>query len=73
MKSYTEKHNIKLNPCKYCGKTEIEIVYNKFNNQEHCVAQCKCGAYKSVKGGLSYEKSETKQQRWDKYVHGLFE
>lgn len=45
MKSHTEKHKVKLNPCKYCGETEVEIVYNRFNNQEHCVAQCKCGAY----------------------------
>ena len=41
----TEKHKVKLNPCKYCGETEVEIVYNRFNNQDHCVAQCKCGAY----------------------------
>ena len=45
MKSYTEKRNVKLNPCKYCGETEIEIIYNRFNNQDHCIAQCKCGAY----------------------------
>lgn len=45
MKSHTEKHKVKLNPCKYCGETEVEIVYNRFNNQEHCVAQCKCRAY----------------------------
>lgn len=45
MKSHTEKHKVKLNPCKYCGETEVEIIYNRFNNQEHCVAQCKCGAY----------------------------
>lgn len=45
MKSYTEKHNIRLNPCKYCGETEISIVYNRFNHQYHCIAQCKCGAY----------------------------
>lgn len=45
MKSHTEKHKVKLNPCKYCGETEVEIVYNRFNNQDHCVAQCKCGAY----------------------------
>ena len=45
MKSHTEKHKVKLNPCKYCGETEVEIIYNRFNNQDHCVAQCKCGAY----------------------------
>ena len=38
MKSHTEKHKVKLNPCKYCGETEVEIIYNRFNNQEHCVA-----------------------------------
>ena len=42
MKSHTEKHKVKLNPCKYCGETKVEIIYNRFNNQEHCVAQCKC-------------------------------
>ena len=41
MKSHTEKHKVKLNPCKYCGETEVEIIYNRFNNQEHCVAQFK--------------------------------
>lgn len=45
MKSHTEKRKMKLNPCKYCGETEIEIIHNRFNNQDHCVAQCKCGAY----------------------------
>lgn len=38
MKSHTEKHKVKLNPCKYCGETEVEIVYNRFNNQDHCIA-----------------------------------
>ena len=33
MKSHTKKHKVKLNPCKYCGETEVEIVYNRFNNQ----------------------------------------
>ena len=45
MKSHTEKHRQRLKPCIYCGETEVEIVYNRFNNQEHCIAQCKCGAY----------------------------
>lgn len=45
MKSHTTKRKMKLNPCKYCGETEIEIIYNRFNNQDYCVAQCKCGAY----------------------------
>ena len=45
MKSYTEKRKVTLNPCKYCGETEIDIIYNRFNHQDHCVAQCKCGAY----------------------------
>lgn len=45
MKSHTEKKKLKLNPCKYCGETEIEIIYNRFNNQDHCIAQCQCGAY----------------------------
>lgn len=27
MKSHTEKHKVKLNPCKYCGETEVEIIY----------------------------------------------
>lgn len=45
MKSHTEKHTVRLSPCKYCGNTEIDIIYNRFNNQDHCVAQCECGAY----------------------------
>ena len=45
MKSYTERRKVTLNPCKYCGETEIDIIYNRFNYQDHCVAQCKCGAY----------------------------
>lgn len=45
MKSHIEKHTVRLSPCKYCENTEIDIIYNRFNNQDHCVAQCECGAY----------------------------
>lgn len=46
MKSYTERRKVILNPCKYCGETEIDIIYNRrVNHHDHCVAQCKCGAY----------------------------
>lgn len=51
MKFYTKKRKTKkqkatLNPCKYCGGTEIDIIYNRFSHQDYyCAVQCKCGAY----------------------------
>lgn len=46
MKFYTKKRKATLNPCKYCGETEIDIIYNRFNHQDYyCAVQCKCGAY----------------------------
>lgn len=45
MKTQTTKTRKILNLCKYCGNTEIDIYYNRFNNQDHCSAKCKCGAF----------------------------